>query len=126
MAWPEYLRYGVADTWENTMSQLPDYQPESHARADIDALPGITVLEFGASWCGHCLSAGPLISEVLTSQASVRHIRVADGPGRPLGRSYRVKLWPTLIFLRDGVEITRVVRPTDTSPLKQALTLAQG
>ena len=129
MARPEHLRYGVADTVENAienaMSLLPDYQPETHQRADIDALPGITVLEFGASWCGHCLAASPLISEVLAGEAAVRHIRVADGPGRPLGRSYRVKLWPTLIFLRDGQEIARVVRPTATGPLSEALAQVQ-
>ena len=33
--------------------------------------------------------------------------------GRRLGRSYKVKLWPTLIFLKDGVEAARLVRPGD-------------
>lgn len=108
------------------MSLLPDYQPETLQRADTDTLPGITVLEFGASWCGHCLRASPLISEVLADEAAVRHIRIADGPGRPLGRSYRIKLWPTLIFLRDGAEIARVVRPTASGPIREALAQAQA
>jgi thioredoxin 1 len=42
----------------------------------------------------------------------VRHIRVEDGRGRPLGRSFRVKLWPTLVFLKDGKEVARLVRPS--------------
>ena len=42
---------------------------------------------------------------------AVRHIRIEDGRGRPLGRSFRVKLWPTLIYLEAGVEKGRVVRP---------------
>ncbi len=41
----------------------------------------------------------------------VRHIKVEDGKGRPLGRSFRVKLWPTLVFLRDGKVIKQVARP---------------
>ena len=32
----------------------------------------------------------------------------ADASGRPLGRSFKVKLWPTLVFLRDGREIERL------------------
>ncbi len=46
---------------------------------------------------------------------------MGDGKGRPLGRSYGVKLWPTLVFLKDGHEVARVVRPADATPLKQAL-----
>jgi len=34
--------------------------------------------------------------EALSQHAQWRHIRVEDGPGRALGRSFRVKLWPTL------------------------------
>jgi len=48
----------------------------------------------------------------------VRHLKIEDGPGRPLGRSFRVKLWPTLVFLRDGVEVARVVRPADAKQIE--------
>jgi thioredoxin len=87
----------------------------------MDSMAGPTLLEFGAAWCGHCLAARPLIEAALATQPGVRHIRIEDGPGRPLGRSYRVKLWPTLVFLRDGVEVTRLVRPTDPSDVTDAL-----
>lgn len=32
-----------------------------------------------------------------------------------------MKLWPTLIFLRDGQELARVVRPTNRAALDDAL-----
>jgi thioredoxin 1 len=31
-----------------------------------------------------------------------------------------VKLWPTLVFLRDGREVARLVRPLETLPVAQA------
>lgn len=80
-------------------------------RADLDALAGDTLLEFGAPWCGHCIGAQPAIETALSAYADVRHFKIEDGRGKPLGRSFRVKLWPTLVLLRDGREVARVVRP---------------
>ncbi|TAH42917.1 MAG: thioredoxin [Betaproteobacteria bacterium] len=91
------------------------------SRSDIDALAGATVVEFGASWCGYCQAAQPAIGQALTAHPHVRHIRIEDGPGRRLGRSFRVKLWPTLVFLRDGQELARLVRPAAAGEILQAL-----
>lgn len=100
------------------------YTPESQTRADIDASRGLALLDFGTNWCGHCQAAQPMVDQALAGRADVAHIRVEDGSGRPLGRSYRVKLWPTLVFLRDGVEVARLVRPTDVATVAQALATA--
>jgi thioredoxin 1 len=78
---------------------------------DVKSLTGPAVLDFGTNWCGFCKAAEPVIEQAFAAHAAIRHIKVEDGKGRPLGRSYRVTLWPTLIFLRDGKEVTRVVRP---------------
>src|SRR4051812_34289584 len=80
-------------------------------RAEVDAWPGPVVLEFGAEWCGHCQALRPELSALLARFPQVRHVRVEDGKGKPLGRSFRVKLWPTLIFLRDGKPVREAVRP---------------
>jgi len=97
-------------------------EAESPDRAAVDAWPGMTLLEFGTGWCGHCRAAQPAIAEWLSSvRADLRHVRIEDGPGRALGRSFRVKLWPTLILLRQGQELARVVRPV--SPLDLATPL---
>ena len=99
-------------------------ETEAPTRHDVDALTGLTLLEFGTDWCGHCRAAQPAIAQALSAQSGWRHLKVEDGPGRPLGRSFRVKLWPTLVLLRDGVEVARLVRPTRADEVTQALVQA--
>jgi thioredoxin 1 len=91
------------------------------ARSEIDALEGPAVIEFGAPWCGYCAAAQPLIAEAFAGYPQVRHIKVEDGRGRPLGRSFRVKLWPTLVFLKEGREVARLVRPGDARAIAEAI-----
>ena len=92
---------------------------EAPSRDEIDRTPGLLVLEFGTSWCGFCRAAAPRISSMLEPHPEVRHVKVEDGPGRPLGRSFRVKLWPNLVFLRDGVIVRQLARP-DGAELREA------
>ncbi|KFE45659.1 thioredoxin family protein [Pseudomonas syringae] len=101
------------------MSSQP-YATTAPTRAEVDTLQGATLIEFGTDWCGYCKAAQPLISEVMRDYPNVRHLKIEDGSGRPLGRSFRVKLWPTLIFMRDGEELSRLVRPTQTSDIEEA------
>ncbi|GAA4409334.1 thioredoxin family protein [Quisquiliibacterium transsilvanicum] len=105
---------------------LRPYSEDEPGRDAIDALRGPAVIEFGNDWCGHCQAAQPLIAEALAAHPGLRHLKVADGPGRPLGRSFRVKLWPTLVFLADGVEHARVVRPRDAAGLRAAIASVVG
>ncbi len=100
------------------------YENPGPGIAEVEALPGATVLEFGTPWCGYCRAAQGLIGEALADHPEVRHLKVEDGSGRPLGRSFGVKLWPTLIFLREGKEVGRLVRPQQAGPIREALALA--
>ena len=76
-----------------------------------------------------CQAARPVgrsqapLAAALAQHPGVPHIRVEDGPGRALGRSFRVKLWPTLIFLNDGQEVARLVRPLDSAEIARAFAL---
>ena len=98
-----------------------NYASQAPARPAVDALPGAVVLEFGTGWCGHCSAAQSAIETALDQHPHVPHLKIEDGPGRALGRSFRVKLWPTLVFLRDGQEVARAVRPRDVEDVAVGL-----
>lgn len=81
-------------------------------REEVDRAPGLAVLEFGATWCPHCQATRPDVDAEVARHQGVRHTWVEDGKGKPLGRSFRVKLWPTLVFLKDGAVVAQLVRPS--------------
>jgi len=113
---------------------LQPYSSDHPTREAVAAMPGSVVIEFGVDWCPHCQqAAGPVSMALAAALADVRavagaaaptgagvaaaadtlqYLRLEDERARPLGRSFKVKLWPTLLFLQDGVEMARVVRPT--------------
>ena len=99
------------------------YASQAPSHEDIDALPGAAVLEFGTDWCGYCRASAPVVAKALGAHPGIKHLKVEDGSGRPLGRSFGVKLWPTLILLADGKEVGRLVRPTDEGAVAQALAI---
>ena len=103
------------------MAYTATFTPETLTRADVDATRGPLVLEFGTNWCGWCRGAQPHIEAAFTKSPDIPHVKVKDGPGRRLGRSFGVKLWPTLVFLKDGQEVARLVRPDSAEAVAQAL-----
>jgi thioredoxin 1 len=108
------------------MAATHDYAHKEPSRTEVDALAGPTLLEFGNAWCGYCRRAQPLIDQAFVGHDGVRHIKVADASQRRLGRSFGVKLWPTLVFLKDGQEVARVVRPSDADGIRQGLAVIDG
>ena len=97
------------------------YSDQEPARAEIDKLAGATLVEFGSPWCGYCRAAQPLLASAVAEHPGLRHLKIADASGKRLGRSFGVKLWPTLVFLKDGKEMSRLVRPRDAGAIKTAL-----
>jgi thioredoxin 1 len=108
------------------MGYTSDYATQEPGRADVDASAGPLLLEFGAPWCGHCLAAQDGIAQALAAHPGIGHLKIEDGRGRPLGRSFRIKLWPTLVFLRDGEERARLVRPRHAHEVALALATITG
>ena len=93
------------------------YRDLAGAPSAVATMPGLILLDFGTDWCGHCIAARPAVDRWLATRPEVDHLRIEDGRGRPLGRAHQVKLWPTLVLVRDGRELARVVRPRESRDL---------
>ncbi|GAB3481237.1 thioredoxin family protein [Marinomonas epiphytica] len=86
---------------------------------DIKSIKGLVILEFGAPWCPHCQVIQEPLCELLNGSAPMTHIKIYDGKGKRLGRLFKVKLWPTLILLKEGEELDRLVRPDSRAQLER-------
>jgi thioredoxin 1 len=94
---------------------MPNNDVPEPTRPQIDAMPGKVLVEIGASWCGHCQATRPDIDRWLQAFPDVQHVKIEDGKGRSLGRTFGVKLWPTLVFMHQGRIVQQLVRPTSES-----------
>lgn len=101
----------------------PEYSEQAPDISELKALEGWTLLEFGAPWCQHCIAASEAVEQAFRSYKSLAHIKIYDGKGKRLGRLFQVKLWPTLVLLREGKEVSRLVRPTKVSEVERLLDL---
>ena len=105
------------------MAYTGQFTSPEPARTQIDAMSGLTALEFGTAWCPHCIEAQAHFKRAFDARGDIAHMKIEDGRGRPLGRSFRVKLWPTVVLLRDGEEIARMIRPRTAEDVQRALAL---
>lgn len=103
------------------LSSDSNYMEETFTFEQVGESSGDVLLEFGAPWCGHCRAANSAIRGAVTAHAGLRHFKIYDGKGKPLGRAFKVKLWPTLILLHDGNEVARLVRPLSSDDVHQLI-----
>ena len=104
------------------MSFVAEYTSGAPSVRDVESMAGPCFSNLGIP--GAVIAVARIRSRkklYLTNHQHVRHIRVADASGRPLGRWFGVKLWPTLVFLKDGKEMSRLVRPTTLAAINRAL-----
>jgi thioredoxin 1 len=102
------------------MAMTDDYAATEPTRVEIEALKGPALVEFGSVACGWCMRVQSLLKTAFVKHPGVQHIKVEDGSGQPLGRSFGVKLWPTLVFMKDGREVTRLIRPSRPQEIAEA------
>ena len=71
------------------------------------------LLYFSAPWCGPCRTFGPIMEQV-SKTYQVQKVNVDEDS--TLATKYNIRNVPTLVFLKDGVEVHRV---SGSMPLQQ-------
>lgn len=89
-------------------ASIPSLDDAGHAR--LAATPGVALLDFTAAWCGPCGQIAPVLEALAAEYAGHVRIVAVDVDREPdLAERYSVRSMPTLVLLRDGREVGRVV-----------------
>jgi thioredoxin 1 len=76
----------------------------------VAATPGITVLDFTAAWCGPCRTLKPILADLAGEYLGRVQVVAIDVDADPvLAERFSVRSMPTVVLLRAGREVGRVV-----------------
>ena len=71
---------------------------------------GIVIVDFFATWCGPCRMLGPVLEQVQEEMAdSIKIVKVDVDDAEKVSKRYGVMSIPTMVILKDGQEIDRLV-----------------
>lgn len=79
---------------------------------------GLTVIDFWAEWCGPCKMISPIIEELskdYEGKALIGKVNVDDNPD--LSVKYGIRSIPTILFLKDGEIVDKLVGATSKQVL---------
>ncbi|MGE5380418.1 MAG: thioredoxin [Methylocystaceae bacterium] len=68
------------------------------------------MVDFWATWCGPCRATGPVIDQLANEyQGKIKVGKVNVDENRELAMQYQVQAIPTVVFLKGGQEVGRIV-----------------
>lgn len=76
-----------------------------HSAHAVD--PSLKIVEFTADWCKPCQSMQPAITKLAREGWQISHVNVDQDA--ELVRTFQVKSLPTIVILRQGQEVDRIV-----------------
>ncbi len=70
---------------------------------------GVALVDFYADWCGPCKMVSPIVDEIAEEYSEVKVGKVNVDENPELAVSFGVVSIPTLVVMKDGKELTRIV-----------------
>ena len=78
--------------------------------AEVEEQPGLTVLDFWASWCGPCRIIAPFVEQLAAERAGAVKVGKVDSDANPrLSARFNVRSLPTLLFFKDGQVVDQII-----------------
>lgn len=103
------------------MSSLPEVTEATFA-AEVERVPGVTVVDLWATWCVPCRAIAPMLEQVAAERGGkvrVVKLNADDHPKVPM--RFNVRGVPTLLVFRDGALVDRVVGAMPKAHVDQVL-----
>ena len=76
----------------------------------LAAAEGLVMVDFWAEWCGPCRMVAPALEEIVeASGGDVTLMKVNVDENSALAARYEIRSIPTILFVKDGEIVDRVV-----------------
>jgi len=89
--------------------------------SDFDVDKGFFAVKFEATWCMPCKSYTPIINKLDDEFDDVSFITVDIDVVPELAQRFKVKTLPTLILIKDGDEVDRILGKSKITPVRSKL-----
>ena len=74
----------------------------------LAAADGLVMVDFWAAWCGPCRAVAPVLEQLADERdVTLMKVNIDENPG--LAARYEIRSIPTILFVRDGEVVDRVV-----------------
>jgi len=83
------------------------------------AAEGLVMVDFWAEWCGPCRAIAPVLEDVAEAsegRVTLLKVNVDENPG--LAGRYGIRSIPTILFVKDGAVVDRVVGAVSKAALQ--------
>ena len=84
-------------------------------KQEILSADKVALVDFYADWCGPCKMVSPIVDEIAEEYESIKVGKINVDESPELAVSFGVVSIPTLVIMKDGKELSRIVgyRPKD-------------
>ncbi len=86
------------------------------------ATEGLVMVDFWAEWCGPCRAIAPILEELAEAsegRVTLMKVNVDENPG--LAARYGIRSIPTILFVKEGTVVDRVVGAASKAVLRDIL-----
>lgn len=83
---------------------------------------GKVLLQFSATWCGHCVAMEPVMEEIREKyKGSIKICKIDIDEDKEFAKEYKVSSVPTFILLNDGVIEKQKIGAMNLNAMKEFL-----
>ncbi|MEW6570015.1 MAG: thioredoxin TrxC [Nitrospirota bacterium] len=104
----EHPKCGKCKSHLNYSKRPIDVSTTDFAR-EVLSWPGDVLVEFWASWCGHCRGIAPVVDEIAHDRAGIlKVVKINIDNEQNLAASYDIRATPTFMIFRNGKRISDI------------------